>query len=79
MDDPGQDARLAASRARALASIRRSRRAILDQMSRNEQLAMRGAFEQMYRRRIEDEQRVLEDLARQEAMLEAELRGRETA
>ena len=79
MDDPGRDARLAASRARALGSIRRSRKAILDQMSRNEQLAMRGAFEQMYRRRIEEEQRVLEDLARQEAMLEAELRGRETA
>ena len=75
MDDPGQDARLAASRARELGNIRRSRKAILDRMSRNEQLAMRGAFEQMYRRRIEDEQRVLEDLARQEAMLEAELRG----
>ena len=79
MGNPDLDARSAASLARALGNIRRSRKAILDQISRNEQLAMRGHFEQMYRRRIEDEQRDLEDLARQEAILEAELKGRETA
>ena len=79
MGNPDLDARSAASLARALGNIRRSREAILDEISRNEQHAMRGHFEQMYRRRIEDEQRDLEDLARQEAILEAELKGRETA
>ena len=44
-------------------------------MSQNERLAMRGDFEEMARRRLEDERRELDDLDRQEAVLEAELKG----
>ncbi len=73
MDDPELDARLAASRARSLGSIRRAREAILNQISHNERLAMRGNFEEMARRRIEDERRELDELDKQEAALEAEL------
>ena len=74
MDDPERDARLAASRARSLGNIRRAREAILNQISRNERLAMRGAFEEVVRRRLEDERRELDDLDKREALLEAELR-----
>jgi hypothetical protein len=79
MDDPERDARLAASRARSLANIRRARETILNQISQNERLAMRGDFEHLARRRIEDEHRELDDLDRQEAALEAELRGGDSA
>ena len=63
MDDQDLDARLAASRARSLGNIRRAREAILKQMRENERLAMRGAFEEVFHRRLEDERRELEDLA----------------
>ena len=56
------------------AALRRAREAILDQISQNERLAMRGDFEEMARRRIEDEHRELDDLDKQEAVLEAESR-----
>ena len=78
MDDPERDARLAASRARSLGNIRRAREVILNQISRNERLAMRGAFEEVVRRRLEDERRELDDLAKREAALEAELRAGNT-
>ena len=77
MEDQDLDARLAASRARSLGNIRRAREAILNQM--RERLAMRGAFEEVFHRRLEDERRELEDLQRQEAVLEAELRRADTA
>ena len=72
MDDPELDARLAASRARSLGKIRRARAAILNLISQNERLAMRGDFEETARRRIEEEHRELDDLDKQEAVLEAE-------
>jgi hypothetical protein len=75
MDDPELDARHAASRARSLAKIRRARETILDLISQNERLARREDFEEMARRRIEEEHRELEELDQQEAMLQAELRG----
>ncbi len=37
---------------------------------------MRGDFEEMARRRIENEHRELDDLDKQAAVLEAEIRGR---
>lgn len=74
MDDPELDARLAASRARSLGKIRRARAAILNLISQNERLATRGDFEETARRRIEEEHRELDDLDKQEAVLEAELR-----
>ena len=77
MDDPELDARLAASRARSLGNIRRARETLLNLISQNERLAMRGDFEEMARRRIEEEHRELDDLDKQEAELEAELRGGE--
>ena len=77
MDDPERDARLAASRARSLGNIRRARQTILNLISQNERLAMRGDFETMARRRIDEEHRELDDLDKQEAVLEAELRGGE--
>ena len=79
MEDQDLEARLAASRARSLGNIRRAREAILNQMRENERLAMRGAFEEVFHRRLEDERRELEDLQRQEAVLEAELRRGDTA
>ena len=75
MDDPELDARLAASRARSLGSIRRARARILAQISQNERLATVGDFEHLARRRMEDDHRVLDELDQQEAVLEAELRG----
>jgi hypothetical protein len=78
MDDPELDARLAASRARSLGNIRRARETILNLISQNERLAMRGDFEQVARRRIEAEHRELDDLDKQEAVLEAEIKGRDT-
>ena len=79
MDDPELDARLAASRARSLGNIRRAKGTIRDQISQNERLATRGDFETIARRRIEDEHRELDDLDRQEAVLEAQLKGIDTA
>ena len=79
MDDLELDARLAASRARSLGKIRRAREMILNQISQNERLAMRGDFEEMARRRIEDEHRELDDLDKQAAVLEAEIRGGDAA
>ena len=78
MDDPELDARLAASRARSLGNIRRARETILNLISQNERLAMRGDFEQVARRRIEAEHRELDDLDKQEAVLEAEIKGSDT-
>jgi hypothetical protein len=73
MDDPEQDARLAAARARSLGNIRRARETILNLIRQNERLAMRGDFEETARRRIEEEHRELDDLEKQEAELEAQL------
>ena len=75
MDDPQRDARLAAARARSIGSIRRARETILNLISQNEELAKRGDFETTARSRLADEQRELEELDRQEAVLEAALRG----
>ncbi len=75
MDDPERGGRLAASRARSIGNIRRTKEAILNQIRQNERLAMRGDFEEMARRRIEEEQGELDDLDKQEAVLEAQLRG----
>jgi hypothetical protein len=75
MDDSKLDARAAASRARSLANIRRARETILNQISQTERLATRGDFEEMARRRLEAEHRELDDLAKREAALEAELRA----
>ena len=77
MDDPERDARLAASRARSLGNIRRARETLINLISQNERLAMRGDFETMARRRIDEEHRELDDLDKQGAELEAELRGGE--
>jgi hypothetical protein len=74
MDDPELDARVAASRARSLGKIRRARAAILSLISQNELLATRGDFETTARRRIEEEYRELEQLDKEEAVLEAEVR-----
>jgi hypothetical protein len=75
MGDPELDAKVAARRARSIANIRRARETILSQITQSERLAMRGDFEKMARRRLEDEHRELDDLDKREAALEAELRG----
>jgi hypothetical protein len=79
MDDPELDARLAASRARSLGNIRRARETILKLISQNERLALRGDFEELARRRIEEEHRELAVLEKEEAVLEAERKGGDTA
>ena len=77
MADPQLDARLAASRARALGNIRRARETILHAMGQHERLAMLDDFEKVARGRIEAERLELEDLDRQEAILRAELGANE--